>query len=60
VEFHLVHDLIRRVTVTLGAHDGDPIASRDECLAFEPHPPVERHRKVLDDDENAGHQPSPS
>ena len=26
VQFHLVHDLVRWVTVTLGAHDGDLIA----------------------------------
>ena len=60
VELHRVDQLISRVPFALGAHDGDLIAVRDEGLALEPHPSVEGHRKVLDDDEDAAHQPIPS
>ena len=38
----------------------DLIAVSDERLALQPHARVERHRQVLDDDQDAGHQPIPS
>ena len=47
------------ITIALGAHHGDLIAVRDERLALKPHPPIERHRKVLDDNQDARHQPCP-
>jgi hypothetical protein len=50
---------MRRVAVTLGAHHGDLVTGADECLALEPHPAVERDGQVLDDDEDAFHQPTP-
>ena len=60
VQLDAVDDLVGRVAVALRADDADLVASRDECLALEPDPPVERHRQVLDDDQDAAHQPSPS
>ena len=41
-----------RIALPLGAHHGNLVAGRDERLAFKPHPPVERDRKILDDDED--------
>ena len=40
------------IALALGAHDSDPVARRGEGLALKPHPPVEGHRKVLDDDQD--------
>ena len=41
-------------------HDRDLMALGGERLALEPYPPVEGHREVLDDDEDAAHRPGPS
>ena len=41
------------ITIALRAHDNDLIAVRNERLALKPHPPIKRHRKVLDDNEDA-------
>ena len=60
VQLHTVDDLIGGVAFALGAHDRDLVAVGDERLALQPHTPVEGHRQVLDDDEDAGHQPIPS
>ena len=53
----VVDDLVRGIAAALRADDGDPVAGRDEGLAFQPHPPVEGHRKVLDDDQDAAFHP---
>jgi hypothetical protein len=55
VELHAVDHLISRVPLASWADHGHLMAVRDECLALEPYAPVKRHRKVLDDDEDAGH-----
>ena len=60
VQLYTVDDLIGGVALALGAHDRDLIAVGDERLALQPHAPVEGHRQVLDDNEDAGHQPIPS
>ena len=53
VQLNAVDDLIARVVLALGADHGDLVAGRGEGLALQPHPPVKRHRKVLDDDQDA-------
>jgi hypothetical protein len=52
MQFHGVDDLIGRVAAALRTYHGDSVASRGERLAFQPHPPVEGYRKVLDDDQD--------
>ena len=55
VQLDAIDDLVVRVILALGADHGDPVAGPGERLALQPHPPVERHRKVLDDDEDSCH-----
>jgi hypothetical protein len=52
VQLYRVDDLVPRISVALRAHDGYPVARRDEGLALKPNPPVEGNRKVLDDDQD--------
>ena len=52
VQLHGVDDLVATGSpLPLGHTTDDPIARRHESLAFEPDPPVEGHRKVLDNDQ---------
>ena len=53
VQLNAFDDLVPRVALALRADHGDPVASAGERLALQPHPPVERHRKVLDDDQDS-------
>jgi hypothetical protein len=48
VQLHTVDDLVPGVAFALWAHDGNPVALPHQGLAFEPHPPVEWHREILD------------
>jgi hypothetical protein len=59
VQLNGVQDLMCWMTIAFGEHDGDLIAVRNERLALKPHPPIERHGKVLYDDEDARHKPCP-
>ena len=54
VQLHRVDDLVSRVAAALRADDGHLVTGRDQRLALQPHPPVEGHRKVLDDDKEPG------
>ena len=52
VDVDPVEVLARRVTRALRADHADVVAAGDQRLALEPHPPVERDREVLDDDQD--------
>ena len=60
VELYRVDDLVRGIAFALRAHDGYPVACRDESLALKPHPPVEGYRKILHDDQDAALHPHKS
>jgi hypothetical protein len=57
VQLHALYHREPRITRPFGAHHRDPVTRRCQGLAFQPHPPVERHRKILHDDQNAAGQP---
>ncbi len=53
VDLDSVDDLVRRVSRPLGADDRHLVTGSGQGAAFQPDPAVERHRQVLDDDEDA-------
>ena len=53
VQGHAVDHRVARIARPLGAHHRHPVAGGLEALAFEPDPAVERHRQVLDDDQDS-------
>jgi hypothetical protein len=40
------------VFLSHGTDDRDEGSCLAQCTRFLPHPPIERHRQILDDDEN--------
>src|SRR5580704_19378410 len=53
VDLDSVDDLVGGISRTLGADHGHPVTGACQGAALQPDPAVERHRQVLDDDQDA-------